>query len=163
MNICREDKFMKYVTMNYHKLTTNPESTSIEHVESPTMVKENNVPKNLELSDIKTLYGELIYSWPVEPEGFEEEYFGDEPFSEEEYYEALENVECGWGMTSIVCGIETISGEFIDTREHPFELRIETPTETLHEYDNKEELLNALDSHAIASSLDAIGNNSQQL
>ena len=66
---------MKYVTMNYHKLTTNPDSTSVEHVESPTMVKENNVPEDLELSDIKTLYGELIYSWPVEPEGFEE-YFG---------------------------------------------------------------------------------------
>ena len=54
--------------MNYHKLTTNPDSTSVEHVESPTMVKENNVPEDLELSDIKTLYGELIYSWPVEPE-----------------------------------------------------------------------------------------------
>lgn len=46
---------MKYVTMNYHKLTTNPDSTSVEHVESPTMVKENNVPEDLELSDIKTL------------------------------------------------------------------------------------------------------------
>lgn len=117
----------------------------------------------MELSDIKTLYGELIYSWPVEPEGFEEEYFGDEPFSEEEYYEALENVECGWGMTSVVYGIETTSGEFIDTREQPFELRIETPTETLHEYDTKEELFNALDSHAIANSLDEISNDPQQL
>ena len=67
---------MKYITMKYHKLTTNPDSTNIEYIESPTMVEESNVPEGLDISNIKTVYGELIYSWPVEPEGFEEEYFG---------------------------------------------------------------------------------------
>lgn len=153
---------MRYETMKYHKLTTNPDSTNIEYIESPTIVEESNVPEGLDISNIKTVYGELIHSWPVEPEGFEEEYFGDEPFNEDEYYEALENVECGWGLASVVYGVETTSGEFIDAREHPFELRIETPTETLHEYKSKDELTSAIDSHLIANSLEEISNDSQQ-
>ena len=61
-------------------------------------------------------------------------------------------------------GIETKSGDFIDMRETPILLDIETPYNTLDraEVENKEELLAKMEGDLVAESLTELETNSLQ-
>ena len=92
---------------------------------------------DLDLADIKIVYAEEKNSWPV-PVDFE----APPHLTEAEYFKALDNIECDHGFAGIVYGVETKSGGFIDMRESPLPLSIETPYDTLEtlEVNNQEEL-----------------------
>lgn len=115
---------------------------------------------NLNLDDIKTLYAEEKHSWPVPTEDLGQDVFP----TEEAYFEALSGMECDHGFAGVVYGIETKSGDYIDMRETPILLDIETPYNTLDraEVENKEELFAKMDGDLVAESLTDLETNQLQ-
>lgn len=114
---------------------------------------------DLDLADIKTVYAEEKNSWPV-PVNFNV----PDDMTEDEYFKAIENVECDHGFTGIVYGVETKSGDFIDMRETPIPLSIETPYETLEtlEVNNHEELFAKMDGDLLEQSMSNMETNDLQ-
>lgn len=114
---------------------------------------------DLDLTGIKTLYAEEKNSWPV-PVDFE----APPHITEDEYYKALDDIECDHGFTGIVYGVETKSGDFIDMREAPLPLSIETPYGTLEtlEVNNNEELFAKMDGDLLEQSMSNMETNNLQ-
>ena len=73
-------------------------------------------------------------------------------------------MECDHGFAGVVYGIETKSGDYIDMRETPILLAIETPYNTLDraEVENKEELFAKIDGDLVAESLTGLEMNQLQ-
>lgn len=113
----------------------------------------------LDLADIKIVYAEEKNSWPV-PVDFE----APPHMTEEEYFKALDDIECDHGFTGIVYGVETKSGDFIDMRESPLPLSIDTPYDTLEtlEVNNQEELFAKMDGDLLEQSMSNIEINDLQ-
>ena len=114
---------------------------------------------HLDLADIKTVYAEKKNSWPV-PVDFE----APPHMTEDEYFKVLDHIECDYGFTGIVYGVETKSGGFIDMRESPLPLSIETPYDTLEtlEVNNQEELFAKMDGDLLEQSMSNIAINDLQ-
>lgn len=122
-------------TMRCNKVTFN-ERTKAEYDEVYS-------GEPLELADIKTIYAAEKLSWPVPVEDLEDDYFA----SEEDYFDAIDKVECNRGFLGIVVGVEMKSGEFYDFREDPLRISIETPDDTIERLDAKtmDELITKMD------------------
>lgn len=115
---------------------------------------------HIDLTDIKTLYTQEGPSCPMPLETID----GEDLLTEEQYYAALDKIECNFGFSGIAYGIETKSGTFIDMRDTPLPIDVETPYETLtqEEIENKEELFAKMDADMVSKSLTDLTTNELQ-